>query len=68
MTKLEKRTARTERRNDRNRRRHIAEVLVTHHLMSPGSMTPEQVEALVVEYSALTRSIVDAEVVEEVTK
>jgi hypothetical protein len=65
MTRTERKAARTARREDRNRRRHIAEVLVTHHLMSP-TLTPEQVEALTAEYAALSRSIVDAEVVEEV--
>lgn len=67
MTKQERKAARTERRNDRNRRRHIAEVLVTHHLLAP-TLTPEQVEALTVEYAALARTIVDAEVVDEVAK
>jgi hypothetical protein len=67
MTKQERKAARTTRRTDRNRRRQIAEVLVTHHLMAP-TLDPKRVEELVAEYAALTRTIVDAEVVEEVSK
>jgi hypothetical protein len=64
MTKQERKAARTERRNDRNRRRQIAETLVVHHVMSP-TLTRQQVEELVAEYASLARTIVDAEVVDE---